>query len=311
MSWAKIKSSYDKNVERRFILWNNSNIKVNGNPIFIKDWYNRGIKYVDHLYDFRSKKFYGFTQVKQIYGLNDGDFLKYYSVISSIPSNYKQNMNQHLITGTQNHNLLDKISVHKKPSQILYKIEIGSKKLEHRSSEFKWKNLFEGKEIKWKQTYTGAFEITTDTKLRNFQYKFLMRLIPTNKYLYMCQLTSSNLCDFCTMYIESIEHLFWECPIVQNLWVNICNYLRSLGIEVSLNLFDICFGKQTNSNYESCVNFIILLCKYFVFKMKYMKVTPTFDIFKNYLIQRVKIEKEIAMQTNKMEKYLIKWHKFI
>ena len=42
-----------------------------------------------------------------------------------------------------------------------------------------------------------------------------MRSFPTKKYLLMCNIEHTELCDFCSMDIETLNHLFWECIHVQ------------------------------------------------------------------------------------------------
>ena len=73
------------------------------------------------------------------------------------------------------------------------------------------------KEFNWKQIYVMPYKSTTDSTLRNFQYKYIQRIIGTNKYLFKCNLSNTNLCDMCSEHIETIEHLFWECKHIQTL----------------------------------------------------------------------------------------------
>ena len=82
-----------------------------------------------------------------------------------------------------------------------------------------WKeNLNLDQDVCWKSIYIIPWKTITDTALRSFQYKVLNRIITTNKYLFKCKLNSSNLCDFCVSHIETIEHLFRECPTIQHIW---------------------------------------------------------------------------------------------
>ena len=56
-----------------------------------------------------------------------------------------------------------------------------------------------GQNIVWDSVYLMAFRCTNDVKLRNFQYKYLMRIVPNNRYLFKCKITSTVLSDFCSM----------------------------------------------------------------------------------------------------------------
>jgi len=39
---------------RKTIVWNNSHIKLNNKVFFYKHWFDRGIKYIEQLYDDRT-----------------------------------------------------------------------------------------------------------------------------------------------------------------------------------------------------------------------------------------------------------------
>ena len=75
-----------------------------------------------------------------------------------------------------------------------------------------------------------SFSCTVDVKLRNFNDKYLMRIIPNNRYLFECQLVPSVLCDFCSMQEETNFHLFGQCWCVQDLWSNVQEILTSNNI---------------------------------------------------------------------------------
>ena len=62
--------------------------------------------------------------------------------------------------------------------------------------------------------------------MRAFQYKILLRIIPTNKYLKVCNIIDNGSCYFCHSEVETIEHLFYLCPIVKELWVNLAENMR-------------------------------------------------------------------------------------
>lgn len=91
-----------------------------------------------------------------------------------------------------------------------------------------WKHLFNHfcnkqdlqnhREINRQEIFLAPLNITNDTKLREFQYKYLMHKIPNNQFLFKCKLKNYNICDFCNMCIDSNRHMFWECQLVQNLW---------------------------------------------------------------------------------------------
>ena len=106
---------------------------------------------------------------------------------------------------------------------------------ESRPYEQKWKTIIEVKDDNWHKYYTIPFAATTDVVLRHFQFNYIKRLTATNKYRLMCKLQSSSLCDFCNSYVETIEHLFWECTHTQSLWNELRSFLSEKGMQHKSN----------------------------------------------------------------------------
>ena len=56
--------------------------------------------------------------------------------------------------------------------------------------KIKWED--EIGEINWKLVNLIPFRCLIDTKLRTFQYKYIMRIIPNNKFLYKCNINNTS-----------------------------------------------------------------------------------------------------------------------
>ena len=56
--WCKINTSETTRVIHKEIIWNNSQIKCNNKVLFYVDWFGKGIKFIEHIYDFRFRKFH-------------------------------------------------------------------------------------------------------------------------------------------------------------------------------------------------------------------------------------------------------------
>jgi hypothetical protein len=221
-------------------------------------------------------------------------------------------MEETLITQTRNDTLREKLQKVKKPNSFLYNIQMNNTEKENVSAENKWKQTIDDNtSVEWKNVYLMPFKATIDTSLRSFQYKFVMRLIPTNTYLFTCKLTTSRLCDFCCMHSETLEHLFWECHVIQNLWNQVGNYLKSKNINTRFDLLNICFGIDKPGQLNDCLNYIIILCKFYIYKMKQVKQTPCTNMLLKYIDYRISLEKEIALRNDKLEIYNTKWQRFI
>ena len=58
-----IKKLENTNSGRKTIVWNNSHITLNNKVVFYKHWLDRGIKYIEQLYDDRTNDVYTFDNL--------------------------------------------------------------------------------------------------------------------------------------------------------------------------------------------------------------------------------------------------------
>ena len=104
-----------------------------------------------------------------------------------------------------------------------------------------------------------------------------MRILPTNALLY--KYVTSNICEQCNCFEETIEHMFWDCQITQNLLLNLNIFLANKNINIDYKKIDIMFGLSSNSPYSCMYNYLIILMKNLLFTMKIRKIPPTFQLF--------------------------------
>ena len=153
-------------------------------------------------------------------------------------------------------------------------------------------------DINWKIVHTIPLKSVINTKLKAFQYKYLMKIVPNNKFLYKCNITNTSLCDFCNMHIECNKHLFWECQWSRSFWTELevfLNVKRIYNFELPNNIFWL----HGLSSYSNLLNCILIYAKYFIFKNKYTKTEPSFNNFKNYLKYHENLERVIALSKDK------------
>ena len=137
-----------------------------------------------------------------------------------------------------------------------------------------------------------------------------MRIVRTNKELFKYNIVSSTLCDFCGQYPESVRHVFWECEYAQTLWTHLSNTLISLNINIDINFQNISLGIPKLKQHKTPINFILMTAKYFIFKCKCLKETPNINYFRNYLKEKIRVEKHIAQRKGKLDIHNAKWNKF-
>ena len=72
-----------------------------------------------------------------------------------------------------------------------------------------------------------------DTKLVQFRYKLLHKIIPNKILLYRWKLSDNPLCNVCHRQ-ETYKHLLVECNPILNVWKQICNWLLTIGYNLQL-----------------------------------------------------------------------------
>ena len=147
------------------------------------------------------------------------------------------------------------------------------------------------KNLNWKEIYSKVFDTYKGNKLQNFQYNLTHRNIATNKYLLKCRYAASSLCTFCNMAVESIDHLFWDCDLIQHFWNNLFDVLAQCNLNVARNKFGVFL--HANSQISS---YIYSFDKFYSHQCKFKNVITNIDAFKTKLRYRKILEQHIAIK---------------
>ena len=73
--------------------------------------------------------------------------------------------------------------------------------------------------------------------------------------------------------------------------------------DCNLNNFDCLFGIEN----EPLLSYLILCCKFYIYKCHFQNSTPLFTAFKSFLVLKHKIEYSIAYKNDKLSKHFKKW----
>ena len=105
-------------------------------------------------------------------------------------------------------------------------------------------------------------------------------------------LVNSNVCSMCLRSVESILHLFWDCPVIQNF---ILELKTSILDNTQIDRISFLFG---NKEWDKYFNYVILYAKYFIFTAKLNNHKPSIAVFKNKLEQAYRIEQYVSAKHN-------------
>ena len=209
---------------------------------------------MEHIYDFRKRDFFSFNDIINLYDIPKHYFLFYNTLVSSISSEWKYKLKTEIINIPRKETLLIKSLKKKHVNKYLYERQFQNAGKMDVKQEKKWEDILNDTVLDWKNIYLTPIKSTIDTILRDFQYKFLMQIIPTNSFLLKCKISNTNLCDFCNRNIETVKHLFWECHHSQHFWSQLKTFLLGLGILIELNYELIYFGKLNVLHKQQLLN---------------------------------------------------------
>ncbi len=281
------------------MVWNNKEICVNGIPVYYEDFREAGLWTIKDLYENRKLRNFEFWKSK---GIKHSRYLEWRGLISAISLKYKKIIKEDALS--LNSDPILKISKNKEMvrAQCRDICKLLIKNIFCRPTAEKYYPNISQED--WKKIYLIPWQCSMDTKSRAFQYSFLQRIIVTNVKLHKFGKVDSELCTFCETEIEGLEHLFFECSFVQNLWTKIKSQLK---IQNDLSLENIFLGVYEESN--DLINTVIISVKRSIYKAWYKKTRPAYELTIKDIKEIMQMEQNIALKNNAMQKFAKKWSK--
>ena len=284
-------------------LWYNSKLKYKS--MYVQNWVKCGILYIKDVVS-PNGTFKSFRDVKEQYNVK-GTFLDFHRVLSAIPDGWK-NILQHGYEPTY-----PVCPVHIK---ILLNTRSGCKQTysimsgneDKPGSQSKWNVEYMLDQKEWQSVYMLPKYTVNDTKLWSFQYKLIHRILPTKSFLMKIKITRDNICSYCANDIETVLHLFIDCPVVKKFWESwmkwISQYVKS---QIVLCPKSILFGFYNQKNCD-IVDCVLLLAKYYIYSTKFReKPQLAITAFENILKTYFKAELFTARVSHKEDKFFKKW----
>lgn len=285
-------------------IWFNSYIKVRNKVIFYPTAHEAGIRFLYNLWNESQQQFFTYPQLIQIYGVNSLTFLEYYGILSAIPRSWVAQLKE----TTQLVNT------------FIYPFENfdGKTTADTYNKIVACKNRLNPVKIKWQDKlstplfydiYLDAFvqlyKLTPSTKIRDFQFRLLHRVIFTNHTLYRWGIVESPRCDFCEIESETIEHLFLTCTVTKRFWEMFQAWYECLTdteIELPHDVIILC---NSDSDF---LNVLLIIAKQYIFNRKCLGKELNVYTFKERVADIIRIERFYAFRTKKFKNFVKKWH---
>ena len=308
-SWSEYNYYKDFRIENQ-IIWYNSQIRIRNKPFMWKDALSKGLKYVHQL--FLQGSFKTDQQMIEQFGLTK---LRYNGLKMAIPQDWKNfflTTNPLTYTPVSPHNY----------DTALYTEGLASKVYRYISNDVM---LIHTKYIKWYQDlgqlpadgivdygkeHLNIFKTTNVSKFRSFQYRLLQRAIVTNVHLQKWGITPDDKCYYCEQHKETLIHLFYSCPSVQQFWRKLLNYIKETFElkDYSDQAKDIIMNTIATPR-RHIANFVCLIAKQFIYRQRCLKSSLSLQAFREQLNHVENIEKYIAIKNGKERIHYKKWKK--
>ena len=115
-------------------------------------------------------------------------------------------------------------------------------------------------------------------------------------------------CTFCNLEKETRYHLLYRCTRVIIFWRHLEVWLNTTGnFNVKISEEHVLFGDLSEAATVTIWNSVMVLGKYYIYGCKLKENNPELRGFQRRLKEELMVEKEVAIKTNKIGRFLRKW----
>ena len=268
----------------------------------VSQWDNRGLRFIGDLFN-PNGNIMTREEIKQQYRISM-TFLCYKSLILSLPHSIRNATN----ISFQRPNIPFKLQLFINKINLgrycywLFVNELRSKySLADSNLQQKWNRDIE---YYYQGSLVNVKKTTKSTYLLYLHYKIITRTVTTKKFLHIIKISDSNTCTFCSSAIETICHLFWECPVTQT-------FIQNISREIA-NKYRISFQYNKRSWFflndtDELQTLLITLTKAVIYKAWNNDEKPSLSHMMNSLRSEVQKEMYVSREKNKEEVFENKW----
>ncbi len=290
-------------------LWYNEKLKVKGQMLSNTTWANFGVKKVGDILD--NKGNLRQQHLKSM--VQNTDIILYVNKINAaIPKIWKEKLTDKNEKVIVTNNKKTDISESKK----IYNILQGKK--EKTRWEAQWEEQYGYQE--WKVIHKSYRNKLAERKAIDMHWKAINYGLNTEEKLEKMKL-SNGYCVFCSIEKETVEHLFFECELVERTWEVIdkmCKQIWNVNIVSARNVMFADIENRSSISINHVIQYIILCVKWVLWKrhnlLKHEEIwtseTETELWVRRYLVKRTelmcktKLNQDIKKELLKLVKVL-------
>ena len=218
----ELKSLYNFDQAQDLILCNNKEIPVDGKALFFRESLNKGILSIQDLLD-DTGRIMSYAEFKSRYAYK-ANFPQYYQVISAIPKNLlnkaktSDRVRKELYSVENGIIQLDEstqLDLNKAKTCDFYKLFNVKTHTVEQTGPRRWNESLSMNGDSWEKAFTSLKNLCKETKLREFQFKLIHRIVVTIKELFRFGIKPDDDCLYCGEK-DSIDHSFKDCQFVNS-----------------------------------------------------------------------------------------------
>jgi hypothetical protein len=161
-------------------------------------------------------------------------------------------------------------------------------------------------ESNWK-TIFDLIPLIRDTKIRTFQYKIIMNLIPCNLYLFRIGRADNYNCMWCDV-TDNITHYFCDCTHTMNYWLSFQNWWNDMTDDnLVITKEKALFGTIKETHISEKLNACLTLARWYIYTEKLNQQIPFLYKFLCHLKYKIQIEKIIHLRNNTLKRFNNMW----
>lgn len=273
--FTELKTLYGYNKDD-LILFNNKEILVDNKPVFIWEWFNKSIIYIKDLLK-PNGQLLSFSEFVHKYPCKT-NYLQFYQIISAIPKHLltKAKNMEFLRTYVENDSIFQlnettQINLEKAQSREFYQLLNNKTHCVSQTGPGKWSQTLSLNEQSWTLIFKFLKNICKENKLKDFQFRFIHRIIVTKKELFRYGFKADDECLYCGEH-DSINHTFIDCTFVKSFVQNVINWFnKTYASQINPTIEEQLFGIHDSSldnNIKNSFNFISLVMRYYIYTCK-------------------------------------------
>lgn len=121
---------------------------------------------------------------------------------------------------------------------------------------------------------------------------------------------NNSRCTFCKTEVESIEHLLWNCEVVQEFLENVECWFLSNGVSVPFSTVNFIFGNTSKLLKGDPFNIIVLNIKQYIYNARYNDKVLSLPSVKEKLKYMYVTEKMLAVQNKYVTQFNKNWNMY-